>query len=267
MSHHDFAVELVRAAGGKLGELRAGAIESLHKGEDEKNVVTSADLAINRLLIERIRAAYPEHRISSEEGGSGAMESEYEWVLDPIDGSANFARSIPHFAVCAALLRGGEAVCAAVYNPVTDELFSFEKGVGAFVNGAPARVSGIARLEEAQVLYVLGHRAALWEWGAATYRSLVEHGKKLKALGSSSLDLCFLGAGRAEVVLYGTLTARDAAGAIGFVREAGGEVYALASGLPAALTEEPQPIFALSNRALLEQLLPHLHRELLPQQS
>lgn len=266
MSYRSVAVEFVTRGGEVLLQTRAQGFETGYKEGSEKKVVTSADLDVNRALIAAIRERYPDHRISSEEGGEGAAAGEYEWLLDPIDGSANFARNIPHFAVCATLLEREVPIAAAVYNPVTKELFSFAKGEGVFLNDRSVRTSSVTQLRDAQAVYILGHNPPLWDWGVAVYRNLVEHCKKLKALGSSSLDLSFVAAGRADLVLYGTLSARDCAGAIAMVREAGGEVYAVPSGAPVTFDAAPQPVVAVANDALLKEVEPHLRRDLLPTQ-
>ena len=264
MREYDFAIKLVKEAGTRLLEARAGALKVMHKGGDERDVVTSADIAINQFLIGEIRSTFPKHRISSEEGGEGAEAGEEEWLLDPVDGSANFSRGIPHFAVSIALLRAETCIVAAIYNPVTNELFSFEKGRAAFFNDKLLAVSHITEPSKAQGILVVGHQASLWDWGAKVYREFLEHFKKLKALGSSSLDLCFVAAGRADVVVYGTFTARDSAGAVAIVRAAGGEIYSLQTGKPLDLISEKQTIVAVSNATLFERIKPYLHTELLP---
>lgn len=262
MTHYDFAVDLVQQAGAQL-KVFAKEIVVSHKGTDVRDVVSNADLALNTFLVDEIRHAFPDHRIHSEEGVSGDVQtSPYMWTIDPIDGSANFARSIPHFAICIGLLEDGVPIVGAVYNPVTDELFSFEAGRGAFLNGTPVQVSSINEPEEAQGILIVGHQAPLWDWGTAVYRSFLEHLKKLKAFGSSSLDLCFLAAGRADIVVYGTLTTQDIASAIGIVRAAGGEVYT-AAGVPAAFSSVRQTIIATSSKELFEKVRPFLHVELL----
>ncbi len=263
MTYHDFAVELVRAAGARLKSVAKDVVVS-HKGEDERDVLTTTDLEINTFLLERIKAAYPDHEVFSEEGSGTTKEGvAYEWFLDPIDGSANFSRGIPHFSVCVGLLHSGVPVAAAVYNPITDELFSFDEGKGAYLNGSPIHVSAVQEPRQAQALFVIGHQPPLWDWGAAVFRSFLENMKKTKSLGSSALDLCFLAAGRADIVVYGTLTTRDAVSAISIVRAAGGEVYTL-EGVPVDFSTRRQTIIAAANKSLFAKVLPLLHADLLP---
>jgi myo-inositol-1(or 4)-monophosphatase len=257
--YHDFAVALVQEAGKRLQNAAHTVVS--HKA-DERDIVTSTDLEINAYLIEQIHGAYPEHKIFSEEGNvAGASVSTFEWTLDPIDGSSNFARGIPHFAVCVGLLSDGVPVVGAIYNPITDEVFSFDSR-GAFLNGQPIHTSKVETPGEAQSLLVVGHQAPLWDWGAAVYRDFLEHMQKLKVLGSSSLDLCFLAAGRADIVVYGTMTTKDIAPAIGLVRAAGGEVYTL-SGVPVELSAQRQTVVATANKQMFENSRTLLHAELL----
>ncbi|MBI5405879.1 inositol monophosphatase [Candidatus Kaiserbacteria bacterium] len=261
MNYYDFAVDVVTRAGEKLRAASRHIVVS-HKGADLRDMITDADLKVNTFLVSEIKQAFPEHRIYSEEGAGTSTTSEYEWTIDPIDGSANFSRGIPHFAVCVGLLKNGIPIVGAVYNPITNELFSFEEGQGAFLNGAAIHVTDIANPGEALGILVVGHQAPLWDWGAAVYRSFLEHLKKMKVFGSSALDLCFIAAGRADVVVYGTLTTRDIACAIGIVRAAGGEVYT-PDGAPVELSVTRQTVVATANRALFENTLPLLHADLL----
>ena len=218
---YDFAVGLVREAGVRLKAKHTETIQVFYKGQDERDLVTAADKEISDFLIAKIKNTFPTHRVYSEEDSdvAQAQMGGYEWVLDPIDGTANFTRHIPHFAVCAALLNVGVPIVGAVYNPITDELFSFESGRGVFLNGLPISVTDITELKNAQSILIPGHQPAQWDWGGATLRSFLEHFRKTKAFGSSALDLCFLAAGRADVVVYGTLTTRDIAAAIGIVQD------------------------------------------------
>lgn len=263
MSEYDFVTTLVREAGALLKSASKTAFETMSKGGDERDVVTSVDLEINAFLVQALAKAFPADKVSSEEGGGVENGNAREWVLDPVDGSANFARAIPHFAVCVALLVEGVPTVGAVYSPVTDELFSFEKGKGAFLNGEKITVSTITEPAKAQGILIVGHQPLLWDWGTAVYRSFLERFKKLKALGSSSLDLCFVAAGRADIVAYGTLTTRDAAAAIGILREAGGEIYT-PRGIVADLSDTPQTIVATASRALFDASSSLLHPSLLP---
>lgn len=261
MTTHDFIVTAVREAGDIIRAAQKQRIEVSHKGGDTRDVLTNTDLAVNEFLLEKIRSSYPDHHICSEEGSSeeGIERKACAWAIDPIDGTANFARGIPHFAVCVAFLEFGEPVAGAVYNPITNELFSFEKGKGAFLNDERVAVSSITDPREAYALLHIGRKESLREWGLSAQEMFLSSFKKTMNLGSSALDLCFLGVGRLDVVVYGTLTTQDVAAAVGFVREAGGDVQTLL-GAPVTLSPNPQSIIAGGNEKLLRDTLAKLPR-------
>lgn len=240
MEPYDFIVSTVREAGEVLKKARDEGFTATMKGGDPRDVVTSVDSAVNAFIIGRIKEEYPDDAIYSEEGG-GSEGGGRKWAIDPIDGSANFSRGIPHYAICLALLEGGAPVAGAVYNPVTDELFSFKKGGGAFLNGTPISVSTITNLKDASVFLHAGRKPELWDWGGASYTKLLGAAKKTSNYGGSALDACFVAAGRIEANIYGRLTTMDIAAAIGILLEAGGRVVN-DKGEPIAFSAEPQKV-------------------------
>lgn len=262
---YDFAIDLVKKAGVRLKSFHHEVLVVSHKGSDYRDVLTNADTELNQFLIDEIAREFPEHKIYSEEvkGPQGEQISEWEWTLDPIDGSANFSRGIPHYAVCVGLLHNRVPVLGAVYNPITDELFSFEKGKGAYLNNVQVHASLVTDPRDAYSLLRTGRKKEYLEWGVTTQRDFLQYTKKVSNFGSSALDLCFVGAKRADIVAYGTLTTQDIAVAVGFVREAGGEVYTI-DGVPVTLSKESQLVVATATRELFEKIQPFLHKELLP---
>ena len=241
MTHYDFIVEQVRMAGKLLMRLREEKFETLEKGDDPRDVVTSVDFAVNDFLTNKIREAFPEDAIYSEESDSAVTNVPRLWTIDPIDGSSNFSRGIPHFAVCLAFLQDGVPKAGAVYNPVTNELFSFQKGGGALLNNKPIHVSSITELKDASVFFHAGRKPELWDWGGASYTKLLNAAKKTSNYGGSALDACFVAAGRIEANIYGCLTTMDIASAIGILLEAGGRVVN-DKGESIAFSTEPQKV-------------------------
>lgn len=250
MTQHDFIIEQVQAAGDLLMRLREEKFETLAKGGDPRDVVTSVDMAVNDFIIKNIRETYPEDAIYSEEGGGIAGEDRL-WTIDPIDGSSNFSRGIPHFSICIAFLQNGVPEAGAVYNPVTNELFSFKKGGGAFLNGKSIHVSAETGLKNSFVLLHAGRKPEAWEWGGNAYRQLLEHAKKTSNLAGSALDTCFVAAGRVEANIYGTLSTLDIAAAVGILVEAGG-VLVDGSGAPAKLESNSQRIIAANSTVIAD---------------
>ncbi|MFA6279129.1 MAG: inositol monophosphatase family protein [Candidatus Paceibacterota bacterium] len=250
MNRYDFIIEQVRAAGELLMRLREEKFDTMQKDSDPRDVVTSVDLAVNDFIIGKIREAFPEDIIYSEESNGVITDVPNLWTIDPIDGSSNFSRGIPHFAVCVAFLQDGVPEAGAVYNPVTGEIFSFRRGGGAFLNGKSIHVSGETDLKNSFVLLHAGRDAQLREWGGRAYRQLLEHAKKTSNLAGSALDACFVAAGRVEANIYGRLTTMDIACAIGILLEAGGRVVN-DKGESIAFSTEPQKVI-MSNNAQIE---------------
>ncbi|MFH1178306.1 MAG: inositol monophosphatase [bacterium] len=253
MNQYNFIVEQVRAAGDLLMRLREGKFDTLEKGGDPRDIVTSVDIAVNDFLTNKIREAFPEDTIYSEEVSGTVTNVQNLWTIDPIDGSSNFSRSIPHFAICVAFLQNGVPEAGAVYNPVTNELFSFKKDGGAFLNDKPIHVSSENNLSNAFVLFHAGRKPELWEWGGNVYRQLLEHAKKTSNLAGSALDTCFVAAGRVEANIYGTLSTLDIAAAIGILHEAGG-VLVGEQGKSVPLTPTPQRIIAANSAEIANAL-------------
>lgn len=253
MEPYNFLLQTIHEAGKLLLQKRDAGFETISKGGNHRDVVTSVDTAVNEFIISEIRNKYPDHAIYSEEGGGTENKNEYVWTIDPIDGSANFSRGIPHFAICIGLLHGDDPVLGAVYNPVTKELFSFKKDGGAFLNSNQIFVSNIADLSEAHVFFHAGRKPELREWGGKSYAALLGHAKKTENFAGSSLDACFVAAGRIEANIYGALSTLDIAPAIGILKEAGG-IVANENGSEISYTKEPQKIFMTNNREMLEQL-------------
>lgn len=250
MDPYDFSIKVGRLAGEILQGARTKRYEIIQKGGDPKDIVTSVDMEVNDLIISEIKKTFPGHSIYSEEGGGSIGTTEFEWTIDPIDGTANFSRGIPHFAVCLGLLRSGTPIAGIVYNPITNELFSFKKGSGAFLNDTPIHVSPVTEISKAFVFLRAGRKAEGKDWGAESYRRLLGNVNKTSNMGSSSLDACFVAAGRIEANIYGTLSVIDIAPAIGILAEAGG-VFSTSDGEPLQLSLIPQRIYMANNATML----------------
>lgn len=261
MEPYDFVVKLVREAGEILLSQSKEAFEVTMKNNDPKDIVTAVDIAVNDFLVNALKKEFPTHGIYSEEGesedsglGPELLGNEYVWAIDPIDGSSNFARHIPHFAICVGLLHKGIPVLGVVYNPVTRELFSFKKGEGAFLNDEPISVSKETELKNSSVLLHAGRKPDLWQWGGESYTKLLEHAKKTTNLGGSALDACFVAAGRVEANIYGRLSTMDIASAIGILVEAGGVAVGI-DGEQVVFSTEPQKVFMANNQKMAKDIV------------
>jgi myo-inositol-1(or 4)-monophosphatase len=249
---YKFIIKTIREAGELILSLREEKFEVSFKNDDVRDLVTSVDLAVNDFLDKKIHSLYAGEIIISEETKNQTVIPDSFWSIDPIDGTSNFARNIPHFATCITYIEKGEPVVGAVFNPVTNELFSFQKGRGVFLNNKKIAVSDVSKLSNASVLLHIGRKESLLEWGINLQRKFTRSAKKNASFCSSALDLCFLAAGRVDAVVYGTLTTRDVAVALAMIRKAGGEIYTL-DGNPAQLSSEPQTIVATSSRKLFNE--------------
>jgi myo-inositol-1(or 4)-monophosphatase len=251
MDPYDFACARAVEAGEMAVQLRREDLETGLKGGNTRDILTSADTAVSAFLVSQIRAAFPDHGIYSEEGGGVESASAFMWALDPIDGTANYARSIPRYCVSVGLLEGGVPVAGAVYDPNSRELFSFKKGGGAYLNGEPIRVSAVPRLQDAYVAFSPGSRnPALYDWAGSSYRKLLEFARKRSLSGASALDFCYVAAGRIDAGVFGMLTLLDIAAAVGILFEAGG-VLATKDGNPVSLSALSERIF-IANSAAME---------------
>jgi len=248
----DHVIDVIRAAGEMLMERKARAFTVGMKHENPKDIVTEVDTEVSDFITEKIQDAYPEHAIYSEEA-EDIEGSEYLWTIDPIDGTANFSRGIPHFGISIGLLHHGEPVCGAVLDPVTGELFHFTKGTGAFLGDTPIEVSSEQELARSYILLAAGRKPELRNWGGESFRRLLGAANKTKNLGSSALDLCYLAAGRIEGAVFGTLSTMDIAAAVGIVREAGG-VLADENGEELLFSRDPARVYTANNAGMLEEI-------------
>lgn len=187
------------------------------------NLVTAADTESQRAVTATIRAAFPHHAVVGEEGTSGDPGADRVWYVDPLDGTTNFAHGLPFFCVSVALREYGKTVAGAVYDPVHDELFAASAGGGATLNGAPLRVSGVARLDRA---LVVAQAQTVDPVEIRAYAALVERlmsvAGGVRSLGSPALTLCCIAAGRLEAYCEYTMDAWDILAGQLILSEAGG---------------------------------------------
>ncbi len=254
MKEYNFIKKTIKEAGKLLLQKREEGFFIMQKNDDPRNIITNVDKEINKFIINAIKKEFPSHGIYSEEGEGIKNTNDYLWTIDPIDGTANFSRNIPHFAVCIGVLKKEVPVAGGVYNPITDELFSFKKGEGVFLNNKTICVSKITELSKAHILFHAGRKENLREWGGESYKTLLGNAKKTSNLASSSLDACFVAAGRVEANVYGTLSTLDISSAIGILKEAGG-IIANEDKEDISLSSKPQKVFMTNNKKILNSLI------------
>jgi myo-inositol-1(or 4)-monophosphatase len=218
----EVAIDVARQAGALLRERWGQVLRVEHKGEI--NLVTEADREAERLIVERLRAAFPHHRVLAEEGTNHDGEAEYRWIVDPLDGTTNYARGYPMFCVSVALERAGRVALGVVYQPILDELFVARRGGGAWLNGDRLRVSTTNGLEKAFLATGFPYDRALFDeplrqWSAFSYRALA-----VRRDGAAALNLCYVAAGRFDGFWERPLQPWDMAAGSLMVEEAGGQV-------------------------------------------
>ena len=234
---HVMAAAALKAARGLIRDF--GEVEQLQvsiKGPGE--FVSNADLKTERILRTELQRARPGYGFLMEESGAAAgSDPRHRWIVDPLDGTTNFLHGIPFFAISIALERDGEIVAGVVYEPIRDEMFWAEKGIGAYVNERRLRVSSRRRLADAVIgtgmpfLEKGDHRAYL-----ATLAPVMAATSGVRRIGAASLDLAYVAAGRLDGFWEFGLSPWDIAAGLLLVREAGGYAtdFAGAHGLPAS---------------------------------
>ncbi|QYJ14780.1 Inositol-1-monophosphatase [Rubrobacter xylanophilus DSM 9941] len=218
----DVAVEAARAAGGVLLEGLGRAGEVRYKGEVD--LVTEIDEASERLLKERLLGAFPGYGLLAEESGQIAGKRDVRWVVDPLDGTVNFAHGLPVFAVSIALQRGREVVLGVVYDPVRDELFAARRGEGATLNGEPMSTSSNSELIRALVATGFPYDRTEMPEALELFGRFAARTRGMRRLGSSALDLCYVACGRLDGYYERGIWAWDVAAGALILEEAGGRV-------------------------------------------
>lgn len=197
----------------------------VHSKDSLNNLVTEVDQKAEDVIIDVIKADFPEHFILSEEVGELSTSSNYKWVIDPIDGTVNFAHSIPICCVSIGLEKDGQLMMGAVFNPFMNELFFAEKGKGAYLNNRKLAVSKNSNLESACLVTGFPYRwVDVGTDPIAVFERFIRLGLPVRRLGSAALDLCWVAAGRFDGFWEYNLNPWDIAAGYLIVEEAGGRI-------------------------------------------
>ncbi len=212
-----------------MREFFSHGVETEYKGGVD--LVTVADRASEKLIRERLAEAFPEHGIYGEEGTRERLASEFRWYVDPLDGTTNFAHGFPQFCVSLGLEErpagikpdlDGTLVAAVIYDPMRNELFTAERGRGAWLNGKPMRVSRVAELGEALVATGFPSRKRHDSPNVHFYQEFTLRSHGVRRAGSAALDLAYTACGRFDAFWEFKLNPWDTAAGILLVEEAGG---------------------------------------------
>ena len=218
---------LLKATEAGANELRKffnGSFKISNK-EGINNLVTEADHASEKAIIDIIKKDFPDHFILSEEAGEMKMDSDYKWIIDPIDGTVNFANGIPICCVSIGLEHRGKMILGAVYNPNMNEFYFSEKGCGSTLNDKKITVSD--KTEVIKSCLVTGFPYTYLDepnGPIQVFEKLIRKGVPVRRLGSAAIDLCWVAAGRFDGFYEHKLAAWDSAAGFLIVEEAGGKV-------------------------------------------
>ncbi len=216
-------LKLALETAGRAVRRRFGKVGYRLKGE--ANLVTEADLASQKAAIQVIKKAFPTHDFLGEEDARKNTGSPYTWVIDPIDGTTNFAHTFPQCSVSVALFYKNQVILGGVLNPITNEMFLAQKGKGATLNGKKIHVSNVKKVHEA--LLVTGfpyNRNEIMPELLHRFENFLRAGHDVRRLGSAALDLCWLAAGRLDGYWEQNLNPWDVAAGTLVLTEAGGKV-------------------------------------------
>ena len=229
MNYFDTAVKAAREAGAVLQD-SIGKIKDV--GLKAKNdLVTDIDHLSENLIVDLIKSSYPDHSILAEEGGMTGKKSEYNWLIDPLDGTMNYVHTYPFYSVSIALENKGEVILGVVYDPVKDELYTAETGKGAYLNGSIIKPSNTDKLGDSLLSTGFLHEdESLVEKNLKHFSNFIWRARGVRRDGSAALDLCYVACGRYDGFWELGLHAWDMAAGAFIIEEAGGIVTNLSGG-------------------------------------
>ncbi len=189
------------------------------------DLVTEADHAAEKAILDTIKEQFPDHYILSEEAGEIVMDSQYKWIVDPIDGTINYAHGIPICCVSIGLEHNGKMILGAVFNPFLKEFYLAERGLGATLNGDPISVSSQTDVRKACLVTGFPYTYINQPNGPLeVFARFIRQGVPVRRLGSAAIDLCWVAAGRLDGFYEHKLQAWDSAAGFLMVEEAGGKI-------------------------------------------
>ncbi len=231
------AIEAVLAAGEILRKGFGGQF-SIEAKSGIHNLVTEYDHRSEEFIIEFLKKEFPDSLFLAEEsGGKNEGSSALQWIIDPLDGTVNFAHGLPFFAISIAARKNNELICGVVYQPITHELFVAQKNVGAFLNGTRIKVSEVTELKRAFLATGFPYNLAENPGDCiGHFTDILRQGIPVRRMGVASLDLCYVASGRFDGFFEISLAPWDCAAGILLIEEAGGKV--------SRWDEEPLDLFA-----------------------
>jgi len=255
-SYLEAAQQIAREAGALLVTFFHRRIGYNLKGDFD--LVTEADLASEKLVMERLQARFPSHAIVAEESGGRESASEYRWYIDPLDGTTNFAHGFPVFCVSMGLERSGQMIAGVIYDPLREEMFSAERGAGAWLNNRRLHVSRAACLKDALAATGFPNRKRHKSINVHFYHQMAMATHGVRRAGSAALDLAYVAAGRLDLFWEFGLRPWDMAAGLLMVEEAGGRCTDML-GAPHSLLTAPH---LLADNSLVHEETLRLFRDI-----
>jgi myo-inositol-1(or 4)-monophosphatase len=220
----DFTIDITKRAG-KILKDGFGTNFKIDNKEGINNLVTEYDKKAEDFIIGEIRSKYPDHAILAEESGASNETHSYRWIIDPLDGTVNFANNLPVFSVSIALEKDGEVILGCVYQPVLDEVFYAEKDKGAFMNEKKINVSTKDDIKSAFLVTGFPYNIIENPRGAIDhFVKIIGAGIPVRRLGSAALDLSYVACGRFDAFWEVFLHPWDVAAGMIILKEAGGKI-------------------------------------------
>ncbi len=231
------AIEAAKIAGKIQKQYYGRSINIQYKSKNYLNLVTEVDKACEKRVLSFLERKFPSHNFWGEETGRGNGRSEYTWVVDPLDGTTNYAHSYPFFCCSVALVRNLKPFIGVVYDPMLGECFTAEKGNGAFLNGKRLRVSKTLRLSQSLLATGFAYAVRETHYNLDNFRTFVLKAQGVRRDGSAALNLCYVAAGRFDGFWERGIQAWDMASGVLMITESGGKVTDI-SGKPFNLLGE-----------------------------
>lgn len=217
----DSAVQAATSAGEIIKKNFSSLASQITTYKHDHTIVTETDVAAEQAILSVLKKQFPNHAFFSEEAGMAQTDSEYLWVIDPLDGTSNFAHHLPFCCVSIALFKQEQPVLAVVYDPISDELYTAEAGKGALLNNTAMHPSEIKDIEKAVVIIARGTSPEAKQRHAKIYPAVSPHFRSVRVLGSAALGIAYVASGRFDAMIMNDCNFYDSAAANLIAREAG----------------------------------------------
>ncbi len=188
------------------------------------DIKLALDVECQNLIQDLLLGAFPDHAFFGEEGIAGQQDSEFQWIVDPLDGTVNFFYGIPHFCTSIALRKNDEILTGVIYDPMRDELWQVEKDGPPLLNGAPVRVSDRSELKESIATVGFSKDRKNVESGMPIFGKMAMQVRKMRMMGSAALEMAYLATGRTDIYLERAISLWDIAAGQLLLQQAGGKV-------------------------------------------